>query len=64
MFCENCEALGETCCTASKARRDLNTRLANLVDRQRVVIKTLTAERDAARLIAEDLMRLHSVAKP
>ena len=53
MFCKDCEALGETCCVASEARRTLNIRLANLVDRQRAAIKTLTAERDAARLIAE-----------
>ena len=62
MFCDKCEALGETCCAASKARRDLNTRLANIVDRQRELMARLTAERDAARLMAEDLMRLHSVA--
>ena len=64
MFCDNCEALGETCCTASKDRREMNIRLAGLVDRMSEALTKTRAERDAARLIAEDLMRLHSVAKP
>ena len=63
MFCENCEALSETCCAASKERRAMNIRLANLVDRRGEALAKCRAERDAARLIAEDLMRLHSVAK-
>ena len=61
MYCNNCGALGETCCVASEARRTLNIRLANIVDRQREIMARITAERDAARLIAEDLMRLHAV---
>ena len=61
MFCDNCEALGETCCTASKERRAMNIRLANLVDRQGEALERMRLERDAARLIAEDLMRLHTV---
>ena len=61
MFCENCEALGVSCCAASKERRAMNIRLANLVDRQGEALERMRLERDAARLIAEDLMRLHSV---
>jgi hypothetical protein len=63
MFCENCEALEETCCQAGKARRETAITLARIVTRQTEYIEQLKAERDAARLIAEDIMRLHAVAK-
>ena len=61
MFCENCEALGESCCEASKERRETANRLANLVARQATRIKELLIERDAARVIVADLMARNAV---
>ena len=62
MFCENCEALGESCCEASKARRETAITLAKIVARQVEAMAALTRERDAARAAASDLMDLHKVA--
>ncbi len=61
MFCKECEALGASCCEAAKERREMLGRMANLCDRLSEALTTARKERDAARIIAEDLMRLHSV---
>lgn len=61
MFCDKCEALGETCCSASKARRETNNRLANLVDRMSAALTKARIERDAARTLLDELMALHAV---
>ncbi len=62
MFCNECEALSETCCQASKARRATAISLGRLVTRQAEAIQALTAERDSARLDVARLMQLHRVA--
>ena len=62
MYCEECEALSETCCAASKARRATAISLGQLVARQAEAIAALTKERDSARLDVARLMQLHRVA--
>lgn len=61
MYCENCEALGEPCCEASKARRSLTIQLANIVDRQGMTIKSLREALEAQRVLMRDLMALYRV---
>lgn len=63
MFCENCEALEETCCQAAKARRETNNRLANLIERMSDAMAKMRTERDAARLAFREVMELHRVAE-
>ncbi len=61
MFCKECEALEETCCAASKARRETAITLAELVSRQSVQIDTLTAKLDDARRLLAELMARNAV---
>jgi hypothetical protein len=63
MFCKDCEALGESCCEASKARRDLNTRLAGIVERQSTSIQGLLATVADLRETLRKLMDLHRIDK-
>jgi hypothetical protein len=61
--CDICEAVGETCCAAAKARRETAIILAGIVERQTTLIQGLTAERDAARAALRELMELHRVGQ-
>lgn len=62
--CESCGALGESCCDAARARRELANSLSRLVTRQGVSINTLTRERDEARQVIGDLRLKYEGARP
>ena len=61
MFCKNCEALGETCCEAAKARRETAIALAKIVTRQSEKIRELNGDLDATRQTLREIMALHAV---
>ena len=61
MFCENCEALGETCCTASKARRQTAITLAGIIDRQGKTIALLREALEAQRELMREVMEKNAI---
>ncbi len=62
-YCEKCEAVGESCCQAAKARRETAIVLAGIVERQTTIIRGLTEERDSARRALAEVMKLHRIDK-
>ena len=61
MFCNNCEALEETCCNAAKARRELNVSLARLVSKQSETIRALRVALEEQRALVREIMEKNAI---
>ena len=61
MICNDCDALGKSCCQAAKARRETAIALAKIVTRQSEKIRELNGDLDATRQTLREIMALHAV---
>lgn len=63
MYCNTCDAVGESCCEASRERRATGVALARLVERQKAIIKAMQVALEAQRALMRGLMELNRVDK-